>query len=93
MFFQLDNYKAFQFSEQERNDTKIGSYLKTVILCTSRDLLLESILKSLKTVLRWEGKRLSFDSTSGSNEFFMLCVNALSKTSSTKTYLSYNTST
>lgn len=46
VFLQLDNYKAFQFSEQEINDMKISSYLKTVILCTSTHPPLEGKLNS-----------------------------------------------
>lgn len=69
MFLQLDNYKAFQFSEQEINDTKISSYLKTVVLCTYRDLLLEST-SDCRRQPRGGGDRHRFDSTSASKDFF-----------------------
>lgn len=69
MFLQLDNYKAFQFSEQEINDMKIRSYLKTVVLCTSTHPPLEVKLNSEDSPEgKWEGKRYSVDS----NECVML---------------------
>lgn len=92
VFLQLDNYKAFQFPEQEINDTKISSYLKAV-LCTSRDALLESVMNSLKIVLWREGWRHSLDSTSDSKDFFMLWANVLSKAIFTRICLSDNVST
>lgn len=92
MFLQLDNYKALQFSEQEINDTKIRSYLKTVVGSAPRDPLLESVWNSVKVVPRREARRLPVSFSFRVKRVLMLWVNVLSKAGSTKTCLSCNTS-